>query len=208
MFASWFPQVPHSWWLWEGSWRPFLQMPCSTTLFINVNENQTPVGSDTLYQRTNDPAASFPGLMSNHFLARNSSHVLVAIRTTVIVEWLKSHTYPFTFHKTDKMPSTLANLFHWRLPVRKARNYALCAWTALKMPFPRPIFPLEDKHEAAKSNDDDGATNETPALTELPIRTWTSGPYLNRFRMTSTHLVTGGYVSGNHRLPVLVALHP
>lgn len=49
--------------------------------------------------------------MYNHSLAHDNGSDLITVCMDVIVEDLKSHTYPCTFHKTEEVLSELADVY-------------------------------------------------------------------------------------------------
>lgn len=98
------------------------------TLFINVNGNETRVGTVTLCGRAGVAIVTFQRQMHNIFVAHDKGCYLAAIGTAGIEEKTKSHAYPYTFLTMDEVPFNPCHLY----------STGVFAWDSQAM---KPIAP-------------------------------------------------------------------
>lgn len=88
-----------------------LKRDAAVWLLINMDWNATRVDTITMCGHTDDATNTVQRRMQMQSLAHDNSCGLIAICTAVIVEERKSHGYPYTFPRTEEVPSTLVDVY-------------------------------------------------------------------------------------------------
>lgn len=127
----------NGWWLWKSDTRRLVRN-VAFMLFIKVDGNAISVCVVTLCRCKDDDTGNLLYQMHKQSFTHDNSCDLFAIYQAVIVEEMKFHAYPYTFHTLDQVRSTFPDLYSdgvyaWNSQEMKRS----CARKApLRQPFP------------------------------------------------------------------------
>lgn len=129
-------------------------------IFMNMDGSVTRVDTVALCGRLDCATGTHHRQICNQSFAHDKRSDLIAILMAVIVENMRSHTYPYVFLETEEGPSSLPNVYS--SGVYAPSIQAMTCIVPVKLPeapSPRPAPRQDDEGKVVESIEDDVSTS-------------------------------------------------